>query len=340
VSIHRGLPPITEHCRQDMLPSGAGCWSARSRQAVGDMARRLAGGMALVLRELMGTEQPGSFGQLLYHRVVPTIPGLAAPTMNVRPTRFVAQLEGLMRQGFQFRPLADLLEAVRSGRNVSQRTATVTFDDGFESVYRHAWPVLQRLRIPCTIFLSTVYLDGEDPFFFDDWALAHFGRIPASCYRPLRRSQCLEMAASGLVSFGAHLHTHGDFRGRPAAFQQDLRQSVSIVSEMFAVDVDDIPFSFPFGKSRLGFVDEELVAAARRVGVCCGLTTDSVPVRPGTDPFTWGRINVYDWDTPDTLSAKMSGWYGWLDARGTRFKRPFEHGDAGPSVEQEEQVAT
>ncbi len=43
----------------------------------------------------------------------------------------------------------------------------VTFDDGFETVYRHAWPVLQELRIPATVFLNTAYLDSPEPFPFD-----------------------------------------------------------------------------------------------------------------------------------------------------------------------------
>jgi hypothetical protein len=29
------------------------------------------------------------------------------------------------------------------------------------------------------------------------------------------------------------------------------------------------------------------------------------------DPFGWGRISVFDWDTSFTLAGKLNGWYDW-----------------------------
>ena len=39
------------------------------------------------------------------------------------------------------------------GEPVPPYVVVVTFDDGFESVYEHAWPVLREFRIPATIFV-------------------------------------------------------------------------------------------------------------------------------------------------------------------------------------------
>jgi hypothetical protein len=56
------------------------------------------------------------------------------------------------------------------------------------------------------------------------------------------------------------------------------------------------------------------MAVARDVGVRCALTTEAETVRGGQSPFGWGRFNVYDWDSAQSLAAKLQGWYGWAPA--------------------------
>ncbi|MCO6456207.1 MAG: polysaccharide deacetylase family protein [Pirellulaceae bacterium] len=288
-------------------PRLAARWLELGRESARNGARRLAGLLAAALHAVDRRGHEALFGQLLYHRVAPWVRGVPRPSMNVRPERFAAQLSGLLEQGYGAWPLPRLLAASQQ-RAIPPRTLSLTFDDGFESVYHHAWPVLVRYQQPATVFLTTAYLDGEGPFFFDRWALDYQRRVPPEAYRPLRRAQCREMADSGLVTFGAHLHTHRDWRGQPDAFRRDLQRSVEIVSEL--TNGPPILFAFPFGKSSRGYVSDELVEAARAAGVHCGMTTDSVTVQPGDDPFRWGRFNVYDWDTPRTLAARLAGCYG------------------------------
>jgi hypothetical protein len=51
--------------------------------------------------------------------------------------------------------------------------------------------------------------------------------------------------------------------------------------------------------------------AAKQTGVTCGLTTEAINLQTDADPFLWGRFNVFSWDTPSTVAAKLGGWYGW-----------------------------
>jgi hypothetical protein len=118
------------------------------------------------------------------------------------------------------------------------------------------------------------------------------------------------MAASGLIEFGAHTHTHQDFRGRPAELRRDLEQSVALVREWFSPD--EVPFAFPYGRAHTGFCGGPMTEAARAVGVCCALTTDCSLVDPvSDDPFAWGRFNCYQTDTATTIAAKLAGWFDW-----------------------------
>jgi peptidoglycan/xylan/chitin deacetylase (PgdA/CDA1 family) len=250
--------------------------------------------------------QPGIVN---YHRVAWLVPGLPAPLHNVTPAVFREQLEGLLSRGFTAWPLERLLEHARRQQPVPPKTFVVTFDDGFETVYTEAWPVLRTLEIPASLFVNTAYLDLPGPFPFDEWGVRYHGRSPAEVYRPLTKDQIREMVESGLVTLGAHTHTHQDFRGRPEEMTADIIRSVEYLQRHFGLT--EVTFAFPFGSPKLGFAGPELVAAARKSGVTCGLTTDPMLVDLKSDPFEWGRFNAFAWDTSASLAAKLNGWYSW-----------------------------
>src|SRR5262249_55869562 len=122
-----------------------------------------------------------------------------------------------------------------------------------------------------------------------------------------------------LVELGAHTHTHRDFRGRCEEFEADLNHCVAELREDFGLPA--IPFAFPFGMPSERFVTPELVEAAKRTGVSCGLTTESARVRSGSDPFTWGRFEVFEGDSPATIARCLDGWYDVMRKTWRRLRR-------------------
>jgi peptidoglycan/xylan/chitin deacetylase (PgdA/CDA1 family) len=280
---------------------------------------RLLSAASSVASALFGPLEDHAFGILMYHRIVEPPPGFARPKYNVPPSRFEAQLRGLLARGFEAWPLRKILEHHRAGQAIPRQAFVVTFDDGFDNVYRFAWPILERLRVPATIFLATAYLDSPDAFPMDDWELAGSNRVPAVCWRPLTTRHCREMQASGLVELGAHTHTHQDFRERPGAFDEDLRRCMAELRGRFGVQT--ATFAFPFGEKELGFANAELTAVARNLGVLCALTTESKLVRPGADCFDLGRLMPEDFDSDASLAAKLSGWHDRLRGLGRHVLR-------------------
>ncbi len=137
----------------------------------------------------------------MYHRITHPIRGIRVPTLNVAPDRFREQIAGLQRRGYVFRPLAEILRQQRLGLPMPPRTVVLTFDDGFASVYKNAWPILMELQVPATILLCTAFLDSKSPFPFDAWALTFRRQIPVDSWRPLGSDECHEMQASGLIDF-------------------------------------------------------------------------------------------------------------------------------------------
>lgn len=289
------------------------------RHFLDDIGMRLAGRAGVGLNRLLGSRAAGSLGILTYHRIAAEVPGLPRPTHNVAPRRFREQLLGLRERGFRVWPLDRILAWRARGMPIPPRTIVVTFDDGFQTVYTTAWPILQELQIPATLFLTTAFLDSEAPFWFDDWGRRHRDRLPPETYRPLGSGECRRMAQDGLVDLGAHTHTHEDFRRRPEEFCRDLQLSVDTLHARFGQQ--HVAFAFPFGGVHQGFANEALVAAARRTGVTCGLTTQSCVVDIASDPFCWGRFTAFAWDTAATLAAKLEGWYSWAPQLRQRIAR-------------------
>ncbi len=270
-------------------------WSER---AVNSAARGMHG--------MLGGDDGKGFGILMYHRVADNVAGFAPPTWNVTPLAFRRQLEGLLARGYRAWPLRQLVEMSAEGIAPPPKSFVITFDDGYESLYRNAWPVLQSLNIPATIFLPTAYLDSPEPFPCDDWEGAGASSVPAHSWRIMSTEQCREMMAGGLIDFGAHTHTHERFLGKREAFAHDLELCLDVLRERFGIESP--AFAFPFGAN-----SPELIETARSAGVSCCMSTRPTRVRPGDDPFSWGRFDVEDRDSPAVLAAKLAGWYTVAD---------------------------
>ncbi len=279
---------------------------------IGDVARSLsqrAAGQLSAALALLGDRAHNLPGILVYHRVTDRTPGAGEPTINVTPQQFRRQLAGLQARGYRFWSLQRLLTAARRAEPIDPQVVVVTFDDGYQCVATEAFPILQELKIPATVFVNTAFLDCPAPFPFDRWSKAEFKILPEPAYRPLTWDECRAMQQSGLIEIGAHTHTHADFRGKPTELHDDLQ--ICVCQLRRELSLTEVSFAFPFGRRRHGFVDDQLLTAARRAGVSCALTTECELVDPLSDPFGWGRFNVYDWDSSATIAARLRGWYGW-----------------------------
>lgn len=287
-------------------------WAPRAAStgaAVKNLMVRAAANASAAWNTLAPAPRDGRFGVLMYHRVVDPIRGLDPPSINVAPAQFRRQLEGLLDRGHVFWRLTDVLRLREQRGEVPSNAVVLTFDDGFHCVHENAWPILQDLNIPATVFVCTAFLDREQPMPFDHWGLANRTLAPPESFRSMTTKQCHELLDSGLIELGAHTHTHQDFRDRPEDLREDLQRCVAHLANEFGVERPS--FAFPYGTPRFGFAAEHLAEAAADVGVACGLTTQADRVSLNSDPFTWGRFNVFPWDSGGTLSARLNGRYDW-----------------------------
>ena len=107
--------------------------------------------------------------------------------MTVSPSNFAAQLDWLARNDYHVIRLAQLQAFLDGKQALPKRSVVITFDDGYETVYRHALPLLRKYNFPATLFVYTDFIGAGDAL---SWA------------------QLQELSASGLVSVQAHSKTH------------------------------------------------------------------------------------------------------------------------------------
>lgn len=139
-------------------------WSTRVR-------RVFARGISLTgLGGLAERARPVALTILTYHRVLPREAAMAYPFggMTMPLDQFEAQMAHLAAR-YEPREMGEALRLLASGE-LSPRSIVVTFDDGYRDNYVHAFPVLQRHRIPATVFVVTGALDGTARLWWDDVA--------------------------------------------------------------------------------------------------------------------------------------------------------------------------
>jgi len=84
--------------------------------------------------------------------------------LYISQPRLESQLRSLRSAGCTVLPLDDALRALDDGR-LPPRSVAITFDDGNHDFHERAFPVLQALGLPATVYLTTYHCDHEAPVF-------------------------------------------------------------------------------------------------------------------------------------------------------------------------------
>lgn len=93
----------------------------------------------------------------VYHHVSNSTP----PSTSLSPAAFRAHLSFLAENNFTVLPLTQILTTLNDGEDLPERTVAITFDDGYESIYSTAFPLLQEFGFPFTVFVSTGPIDRQ-----------------------------------------------------------------------------------------------------------------------------------------------------------------------------------
>lgn len=166
-----------------------------------DLAARLLGRIGVVRISTTLRARVGSAVTILaYHRIL-DVPDEGAFPFDVELVS--ASSEAFERQMRYVRrhcsPITfeTLLGHLDAGESLPRNATIVTFDDGFADNYTYAFPILQRLGVPATIFVSTGYLDCQEHFWYERVAHAVMTSKMASLTSPEGRSIPLPSPPAG-----------------------------------------------------------------------------------------------------------------------------------------------
>jgi poly-beta-1,6-N-acetyl-D-glucosamine N-deacetylase len=140
-----------------------------------------------------------TFAMLCYHDVRDQL--RERPDLYTVETReLTRQFAWLRAQGYHVVSIEEVIAARREHRRLPDRAVVLSFDDGLQSVYTRAFPLLEAFNYPAVVGLVGAWLApaaaGEGPVQFPDETLSR-----ADFLRP---EQILEMRRSGLIEFASH----------------------------------------------------------------------------------------------------------------------------------------
>lgn len=198
--------------------------------------------------------QPGGAIILMYHSVAQ---GDAArfiePAMHLPARVFDRQMAFLSRCR-RVVPLSSLIETIDSGGTPPAGTVCVTFDDGYLDNLAVVAPILQKYRLPATLYLPTRYIERGEAQWADrlHWLLEHRTSdalsIPIAGLSKSRLDDAAERAAARKLLHVRLLESGYDERARILMeMEEQLRPSVRLSKlTMNWDDVRELCRRYPF----------------------------------------------------------------------------------------------
>lgn len=183
---------------------------------------------------------------LMYHEVRVPPPGAPNPGLFVSEKTFDAQAAWLARNGYRGITMAQLRQGWAGRRLMPRRPVVLTFDDGYDSVYRNVVPVLRRMHWPGVLYLALGNTRNPDG---------------------VTRGQVERMVRADGWELGSHTINHLDLTTlAPAQLREETAGARDLIRRWFHQTPRD--FCYPSGR-----FDAKAIAAVRRAGYLSATTT-------------------------------------------------------------------
>lgn len=157
---------------------------------------------------------------LLYHHVrVSDTPG----RYDIAPDVFQAQMTALKEWGYQAITISQLIDTLRYGGQLPEKSVVITFDDGTLDVYQNAFPIMKEMGFVGTFYIVANRLKSAD--------FVHVTEIR-------------EMIGSGW-EIGSHSFSHSDLTKNYGSIDTEALHSKRVLQDAIGLPINT--FAYPYG---------------------------------------------------------------------------------------------
>lgn len=215
--------------------------------------------------------------------------------VSTAPSVFERQMACLFQQGYRTLSLSEAVRLLREQQPFPKKTFVLTFDDGYQSAYSKAFPVLQAYSFHATIFLITEYCGKHN-----NWP-SH--ESPVGVQPLLSWSEIREMHHYGM-EFGAHTLSHPDLtKISIKKAEQEIIASKVAIQDCLGHDVS--MFAYPYGWQNPSILN---MVKPYFQGAC---STKLGSLSPNCDPYLLKRIDMYYLSHTSNLAKITTREFDW-----------------------------
>lgn len=267
-------------------------------------------------------------------------PVLNADRLQTPPTLFSRQIEALARE-YRIVELGTAVRFFLEHGRWPERGLAITFDDGYRNNLEQAAPILTRIGVPATFFVTASFVEGRsEPWWYvlrqaiaaryasAEQAAAEAVRLEA-VWRPLsereRSRKCSELCRDDareplyypfmtcdevmrLAGLGFDVQPHGDlhlsFKGEsPEQLEPEIRKSVDFVRAL--TGRSPWGFAYPYGHLPAARASTEAVFAGQ--GIMAAFGTREGNNRAEADRWALRRWDLHGGYSPAAACARVAG---------------------------------
>ena len=216
---------------------------------------------------------------LLYHSIGSDYENDNLKIYNVSKNRFLEHMKIIKKSDFKVS--SDIKQNLKENEN----RLSITFDDGYFSIYENALDILIDLNIPFIIFVSPELIKSNSGLYMNE-------------------EQIKRIASSELCTIGSHGYEHKDFTSYELHNLINLQnKSKKYLEDLIGKEVNLL--SYPYG-----IFDQEIDKNLKKINFHYTFTSRFGSNQRHTR--TLNRIDVWSLDNINQFTKKLQGQWDWL----------------------------
>lgn len=208
---------------------------------------------------------------------------------------FYMQMKYLKEEGFYVTGLSQLIDTIIYGRLIPEKSIAITFDDGYKSIFKNAFPILKEFNFSAALFINIFVIERRIPecFYWHAWDALSWEEIKA-------------LSSAG-IAIGSHGYSH---RGLDKLSEKELQYEISKSQDLIESRLGSKANTFSYPN---GTFNRSVKNALKKNNFICSCSSIEGVNDAGSDIFALKRTEITAFDnTLYKFKKKISGCYDWL----------------------------